>query len=395
MRPWSTWSYVAVVCGLTVAAWVSGCGFKPMMKDLQGAGGAGVTGIGGTGGPVIITGMGGTMFSTGTGGSGGTNNGMSTLDANCGARDKPAVKLLPDILLVYDASGSMNQDIMNAMCANPGCGAASKWALMAPAVNQVVAATEADVNWGLKFFASDNNCTVNATANVTVGPTRATMVASAIQGRTDAMGNVTMGSRTPTRAGVSQGAAYLMSVQEPNPKYIVLVTDGFPNCPASGNTGDDDTAGAVAAVTASAAAGMPVFVVGVATAGVTSTTGVDADQVLSMMSTAGGRPRQGTPNYYSVSNAADLVSALTALVSQAASCTFQVGPPPTSDGTTSTGFIDVFGDGTKIPRDTTHTNGWDYADPSMNSIQIFGATCDQVMAATIKSVTVTFRCIFG
>jgi hypothetical protein len=266
---------------------------------------------------------------------------------------------------------------------------------MAPAVNQAVMQTEMDVNWGLKFFASNNDCSVNAQANVTVGANRSAMIAAAIAGRTDAMGNVANGSRTPTRAGVMQGSAYLSGVQDDNPKYIVLVTDGLPNCPASGNSSNDDTAGAVAAITASAAAGIPVFVVGVATAGVVSN-GVDADQVLTMMSTAGGRPRMGTPNYYSASSAAELASALTMLVGMTNSCVFQIGPAPTTDGTTSTSYIDVFGDGTKIPRDTTRTNGWDYVDGSgQNSIQIYGSTCDQVIAGTIQNLVVTFRCVQG
>ena len=360
-----------------------GCAFNP---ERQAGDGGGV----GSGGTFYIPPIGG---ATGTGGGGGA--GHSNPDANCGARDKPANRLPPDILLVYDASGSMNEDIMNVACAAPGCGAASKWSVMAPAVNQVVSATETDVNWGLKFFASDNNCGVNATANVPVGAMSAAMVANAIQLRTDATGNVTMSSRTPTRAGVTQGAAYLNGLPSDNPKYIVLVTDGLPNCPASGNTGNDDTAGAVAAVTASAASGIPVFVVGVATAGVVSN-GVDADVTLNMMAVAGGRPRAGTPQYYSVSNQADLAAALTMLVGMANTCVFQIGPPPTADGTTSTSYIDVFGDGTKIPRDTSRMNGWDYVDGSnQNSIQIYGATCDQVTAGTITNVIVTFRCVMG
>jgi hypothetical protein len=366
----------------------AGCGFTPNGQQATG----GPSGSGNSTG-IVITGAG---ASSGTGNTGGSNNGNSNIDSNCGARDKPAARLPPDILLVYDASGSMNENIMNMSCGGAGCGAESKWAIMAPAVNQAVMQTQNDVNWGLKFFASNNDCTVNANANVTVGPMRADMIAQAIAGRTDAAGNVTNGSRTPTRAGVMQGAAYLNTVQSDNPKYIVLVTDGLPNCPASGGSSGDDTAGAVAAITAAAGGGIPVFVVGVATAGVTNSMGVNADQVLSMMSAAGGRPRAGTPNYYSASSAAELASALTMLVGMTNSCVFQVGPAPTTDGTTSTGYIDVFGDGTKIPRDTTRTNGWDYVDGSMmNSIQIYGSTCDQVIAGTIQNLVVTFRCVQG
>jgi hypothetical protein len=373
---------------LTIAAAVAfgGCGFTPSGQTATGtsSGAGNSTGI-------IITGAG---ASSGSGNNGGGNNGGgSSVDSNCGARDKPAARLPPDILLVYDASGSMNQDIMNAMCPDPGCGANSKWSIMAPAVNQSVMATEMDVNWGLKFFASNNDCTVNANANVTVGPMRAAMIAAAIAGRTDAMGNVTMGSRTPTRAAVMQGANYLMGVQDDNPKYIVLVTDGLPNCPMGGGSSGDDTAGAVAAITASNAAGIPVFVVGVATAGVMSGN-VNADQVLTMFANAGGRPRAGTPAYYSAANAAELADALRTLVGIANSCVFQIGPAPSAD--TSTTYIDVFGDGTKIPRDTTRTNGWDYVDGSnQNSIQIYGATCDAVTAGTIMNLVVTFRCIQG
>jgi hypothetical protein len=380
----STASFLA----MTTALALGGCGFTPKGAQATGAG----TGAGNSTG-ITITGAG---ASSGTGNSGGGNNtGNSSVDANCGAKDKPANRLPPDILLVYDASGSMNEDIMNVSCTAPGCGANSKWSVMAPAVNEVVSATQNDVNWGLKFFASDSTCGVNATANVPVGAGSAAMVATAIMGRTDAAGNVTNGSRTPTRAGVQQGAAYLNALPSDNPKYIVLVTDGLPNCPASGNSSNDDTAGAVAAVAASAASGVPVFVVGVATAGVVSN-GVDADVTLNMMAAAGGRPRTGTPQYYSVSNRADLVSALTMLVGMANTCVFQIGPPPTSDGTTSTSYIDVFGDGTKIPRDTSHANGWDYVDGSnQNSIQIYGATCDAVTAGTIMNVIVTYRCVQG
>ena len=62
---------------------------------------------------------------------------------------------------------------------------------------------------------------------------------------------------------------------------------------------------------------------------------------------------------------------------------------------TSTDFIDVFGDGTPIPRDTTHTDGWDYSNDAHTAIEVFGARCDGVKAGTTTNVTVTFRRIVG
>jgi hypothetical protein len=427
MFPWSKRSFLGVVCGFALAA---GCGFRAQTGVIPrgGAGGAsGVSGMagtsvagtnGGAGTRIIITGEGGTIPMTGAGGSsaGGTNGGTSTIDANCGAKDKPAMKLLPDILIVLDRSGSMNDDIKNQQCTGDGgigardCGLNSKWAKVTPAITQVVTETEMDVNWGLKFFPDNSNnsdtCSVSNTAAVPIGPANGAAVAAAITGATDTTGGVLGYQSTPTRSGVNGAVTYLKTLTTMNPKYVLLATDGLPNCAASGAGGTggrgggatgtmtDDSAGATTAVASALTAGYKTFVVGIATAGVV-TNMVNADMTLSNMANAGGLPRSGSPTYYPVSSGTELADAIRKLITQVNTCTFQVGPTPTSDGTTSLGLINVFGDGVEIKRDTTHTDGYDYADPSMNSIQIYGPTCEQVMSAGIKNVTVTFRCIFG
>jgi hypothetical protein len=111
------------------------------------------------------------------------------------------------------------------------------------------------------------------------------------------------------------------------------------------------------------------------------------------MADAGGLARAGTPTYYPVSNATDLAAAIRTLIGVAASCTFQIGPTPTDDGSTDLGKINVFGDGTEIMRDTTHTNGYDYTDDTKMSIQVYGPQCDQIMSGAIHDVAVTFVCI--
>ena len=95
-----------------------------------------------------------------------------------------------------------------------------------------------------------------------IGANSAAAIAAAIAARTDANGNVTNGSRTPTRAAEDAAVTYLRGLTDPNPKFILMATDGQPNCPASGNSSGDDTPGAIAAVTAAATAGFPTFVVG-------------------------------------------------------------------------------------------------------------------------------------
>jgi hypothetical protein len=230
---------------------------------------------------------------------------------------------------------------------------------------------------------------VGPDAQVPVGLARGADINAAISARTDAMGNVVRGGNTPTRAGVTAAASYLTGLNQPNPKSILLATDGLPSCTPDvmGPTPAEADA-AVTAIETAFSAGVPTFVVGVATM-----SDPMADMMLSRAAVAGGHPRASMPSYYSVSNTADLVAALGDIVGIVATCAFQVGPAP--NDSSSVDHIDVFGDGTKIDRDTTRTNGWDYTDASHQAIEVFGATCDAIKNATIMNVTVTFRCLIG
>jgi hypothetical protein len=367
---------------LCAALIVGGCSFTPP-KGSTGTGAS--TGSGGT--VIIIT----------AGAAGAGNNGQGGLTGNgggqqCGAVPKSSSKLPPDILIVQDASGSMDNDINDQGC-NGGmgnCGANSKWAQITPAINMVVSATEMDVNWGLKFFADGaNRCAVTAGTAVGVGPMNAAAITTAIMGRTKADGGVSNGSYTPTRKVEDAASAYLTGLTDMNPKYIVLATDGIPNCTGTSENTNADDMGAVTAVMNAAAAGIPTFVVGVATNGTT------ADTTLSNMANAGGRPRAGSPTYYPVSSTAEFVSVLTTLVGMATTCTYSVPPPPTTDGTTSRGDISVTGTspgGTPIEIPPDANNGWTYTDNTQMSIVLHGTACDQVTAGTITTVTIIFNC---
>jgi hypothetical protein len=392
---------------------ITGCGFKNAGTSTGRAGSGGSAAGGNAGG-----GAGGNTGGNGGGGTGGSG-GMwippiiidldgGASDAGpltCGNKSKTATKLPPDILIVLDRSGSMSWGIHGTdgtSCTPDGggfgmadCGANSRWALVTPAIAQVLSETDTEVNWGLKFFPETgggvgaNTCTIGNTATVPIGPGRAAEIQAAIMASTGPSGGVMGGSGTPTRSAAMGATAYMQTLTDPNPKFILLATDGAPTCPASGGmmaTGADDSAAAIDAVAATKAAGFPTFVVGIATTGTTDTT-------LSSMAVAGGLPRAGTPSYYQVSSTADLAAAIRTLIGVAGTCTFQIGPPPTDDGTTSLDKIDVTGDGKPIPHDPTKTNGYDYTDATKNQIQIYGPLCDQIMKAEITDVTVSFICI--
>ena len=368
----STFPLVATVIGLVFV----GCAFEPEATNNNDhrlntpLGSAGSFSFGGSTG-------------TGTGGSG-----TSSPDANCGDINQGATRLPPDILIVQDKSGSMGDSADGSCTSN--CGTKAKWSQVTAALNQVVGMTDQTVNWGLKFFSDNGHCGANGAPIVPVANGNAAAVASAI-------GMTKPGGNTPTRDAVSTGAAYLMGLTDTNKKYLLLATDGLPNCPAgcsltnpsSACTNTPNTAenqAATDAVAAAAAAGIPTFVIGVGMTG--------ADATLNAMAVAGGMPRSGgSTQFYSVTDTASLVNALNAILGRVASCKFDIGNAPNS--MTNVNFIDVFGDGTRIPQDTSHANGWDYTNTAHTAIEIYGPKCDAITAGTIMKVTVTFRCIIG
>jgi hypothetical protein len=171
-----------------------------------------------------------------------------------------------------------------------------------------------------------------------------------------------------------------MSLTTPNPRYMVLATDGLPNCNGADNMGDDQAT--IQAVTDLAAAGIPVFVIGVGTQDLLGGS-AGGDATLSAMAKAGGKPRAGNPSYYPVTTSADFSAALATIGGQIVSCTLQIKTPP--DPTN----IAVEADGKRVP--PSATNGWQYG-PGMKTIQLTGTWCTDYQNGTIKNVQTIFGC---
>lgn len=319
---------------LVVLLSLVGCGFAPGSPEgPTGAAAGSGTGIGsGSGGISGSTGTMGGGLSSGAAGDIGITGAAGTM--SCSQVGVGINPLPPDILIVEDRSGSMDNDQNDAMC-NNGCGANSKWALITAAINQVVSATDTTVNWGLKFFADMNpQCGVNPGVAVPVAPNSGAAVAAAITGSTKANGGVNNGSYTPTRAAMDAATAYMGTLTDPNPKYILLATDGLPNCPEGCGNGRmsctttpnaAETTNVQTAITAAQTAGFKTFVVGIATA-----SDAAANTALDSFAMAGGEPQAAEPYYYSVNNTATLVAALNMIVGKVASCTIDVSKVPAS-----------------------------------------------------------------
>ncbi len=362
-----------------------GCGFSPGPpgENASSGGSSGLTGSAGSSstGTGILSGGG---AATGAGGDVGVSGSAGSSD--CGQMNVPINQLPPDILIVQDRSGSMN-DNSNDMSCNGGCAAASKWAQVTAAINAVVTQTQAKVNWGLKFFAdTDNVCGVGNTVAVPVAANNAAAIATAITGSTSANGGVNNGSHTPTQQAEQAGAAYLGTLTDNNPKYILLATDGLPNCtPASLNIDADNSAGAATAVANAKAAGFPTFVVGIATA-----SDAMATQTLNTMATNGGEPQTGgATSYYNVTDTASLEAALDKIVGIVASCTISLATAPKGFTNVAISADDGSGKPIEIPQDAT--NGWSYG-PNMTTVVLNGTSCTNLQNGTYSNFQFYYAC---
>jgi hypothetical protein len=302
-----------------------------------------------------------------------------TEDANCQNQPFTVVAPPPDLLIVLDRSGSMNESPEGYNCRfDPTC--VSKWTQVTAAINQVVSRTEKSIRWGLKFFGNDAICGITPGASVEPALKNSAAIAAAIADPANLPA-----SRTPTRAAELSAGEYLqgLSATDTNSKFVLLATDGEPNCvEGSDDTTIDDTMAAIGSVATVKAMGFPTFVIGIATEGGT------ADMTLNSMATSGGYPLSGgTTQYYSVSTTDDLVTALNRIQTIAMGmCTYPIG---TTDPNADPTRITVTVDGVKSPRDDP--NGWHY-NPGMTSITFTGITCDYLMKGTLKTVQILYGC---
>ena len=322
-------------------------------------------------------GHGGSSIMTGSGGITGMN---------CAAVPQSVNLPSSDLLILLDTSPSMNDAPVDGAC-DGGCGTGSKWEQTTAAINAVVAQTDRTINWGLGFFGDigTSSCAVVGGPVVPVVQGASRAIAGAIAGRTSASGDLASVSPRLTRPAISEAADYFTAAPDSNRKMIVLVTDGVPGSPA---VNSDDTMATAQAIQNAGTRGFPTFVVGV---GINASTGPE-DASLQEMALAGGVPRAGSPTYYPAASTSDLVTVLNTIVASASSCVFAVPPPPNSD--VDRLHIGVSVDGTELPRDTTHANGWDFADAGGAFFQVYGPPCDALTREpAAHTVQVVFKCI--
>jgi hypothetical protein len=349
---------LAIAASIATFVAVVGCGGEPLGGHQPVAtGGTGMTASGGRG-----AGPGGELGSGGAGGG-----------PFCGESTNVIISppVPPDILILMDRSSSLNDDASEMACSG-GCGPGSKWALLSAAIDNLVTANNS-VNWGLMLYGADDACGAPTAPTVAVGSNAGSSI-------TSALGAALPGGEAPTASAISSAVAYLQSVGDVSPKYILLVTDGRSGCGSDGVAVDLAAENAVATAEAE---GFPTFVLGMAPA--TDTTALAA---LNQMAINGAESLQGGANAFYTT--ADIGMQLAPTTALASSCTMPLVGPLGPDTALVVSVTGSDGSTTLIPEN--QTDGWSFTDSTLTSITFHGSSCSDEWDGTDRQITIVYTC---
>ena len=322
----------------------------------------------------------------------------------CACADEPLVVDPPTLYFVLDRSGSMND--------------MGKWSTVRAVLGQLTVGLGDRARFAAAVFPDPT--LENCAPGRQIFPTLRGQPLPPVQGDgafgsagpidldfASSLGMIDAEGGTPTAATLQ---ALLPLVKGFGGKtYVVFATDGGPNCDASAActaalctlniesdngctpTGPDcctstpdsclDAQPSIDAVTAFAAAGIPVYVIGLP-----GNPGSDLyASLLDALATAGGTARGSEPQYYAVStyDQAALRAAMSQIAAKVAgSCTLTLdnAPPVPTE-------VNVFLDGNAIPQ--PGANGWTL---SGKTVTIHGSSCQAILDGSVIDVRVVAGC---
>ncbi len=351
-------------------------------------------------------------------GSGGEDGGLMLGDASavpsgpCGSQTIPAVENPPNISFIIDHSASMVDQL-------PGNGL-SKFENARIALSHVLKAVGHRINYGVTIFpglAGVTGCEAGDQLG-SFGPgdppsyTRENKTGPRLADLLQRLTMAGVDGGTPAAPTLVHALTTLSALA--GPTYVVLITDGAPNCnedisckagacipniegfSSSGVNCDDsfnccaptkqnpqanlscvDAQASLDAVQALADAGIRTYVVGMPGS-------EPYEALLTSMAEIGGTARQSQPEYYSVADTDALQQALIGIAASVSiSCEIQLDyEPPDPD------FVNVYFDGVLVEYDPEA--GWEWT--SDGHVAIRGTACDQLSAGDVLEVQILAGC---
>lgn len=262
-----------------------------------------------------------------------------------------------EVLFVVDRSGSMSSRTSDG---------STRWNALVSAVRSVLPPLASGLHLGLLIYPDPGSCSVPSSPQVSIRLPGATDVINALAARGPT-------GTTPTHQAIETAERYFRATATTRRRYLVLATDGAPNC--GYDSGDVTTR----IRDLRSALGVDTFVLGIP--------GTDSSlrAPLNDFARAGGRPRAGSTAFYEAGSTLEFETALRAITASAASCTYRFATRPSDPLRVTVQF-----DGRTISRD--RTGGWDYTDTSGSEIRFYGASCTQLQGGTVREVTASFNC---
>jgi hypothetical protein len=405
--PWRSLCLVPVGLVGSLIASAAGCGSAQEPGTTVSYGGTAGT----TGGSGPAAGAGGGFAGTSTGGSGigidgssaggASGTGAIDPDASCGNDIRQGGLVQVNMLVMFDRSGSMNDEINDTQ---------NRWQAASTALNaffQDPASAGMDV--ALRFFphdqpaagCNDDDCNESACAQelvpigtLTADPAPADAHEQALVAAVNAAtpGGNGQGGGTPTFAALSGAEQWATAHQAANPNertVVVFVTDGQPN-----GCNEDTNAIAALAEAARTSSGVLTYAIGISA-------GVD-DGIMDPIAVAGGTNRAIMIEDGSAQSS--LLTALQNIRGQVLSCNF-VMPPPRDPGqpidpnkvnvnyTPSSGGGPTLIGGVNSAADCSATGGWYYDNPAApTQIILCPATCTAVQSDPSPQIQVVLGC---
>ncbi len=331
-----------------------------------------------------------------TSGSGKKDAGtLGSIDDTCERATVHTALTTPEMLIVLDRSGSMSPELNDT--------GTDRWSGSVQAVDDVTASFEQQIDFGLMTFPDasgsgggdpidllagllDPSACSTGTLNVPIAPTNADAISQTL-------GSMSPGGFTPTASTLMEAYTVLNESEAGDqraisPKYVLLVTDGDPNCSDGGGGGGLAALGqldpnarqaTLDAIEMLRDAGIQTFVVGYQTAGTQFSSQLD------QMAAAGGT---GDTAHHSVSSGADLTSTFQAIAERVLSCSYQL-----DKAVSDPSYVLVTVDG-KARAYQNASDGWTLG-PDNRTVVLTGAACDDLQQGAAFTVEVLCEIVTG
>jgi hypothetical protein len=310
----------------------------------------------------------------------------------CGGSSFDISRVIPDVMIVLDRS--------NSMADSPP--APPLWETIRTAITTVTAAPrDTEIWFGLMSFPGPA-CAGLSNQCIHPGPTEVLVPVGEGAGASIAstLGGLATCGGTPIALSLQSAGAYLDTLADDHPKYVLLATDGGPNCNAALDGGTcicTNPLGGCAinnencldhertydVLDALCGRGIETFVLGMGGA-------ADWDWVMAAMAAHGC-----TGDAYAADDLTGITDVLNAIAGEVATCQFELPCAEIPDLNKVNFFYEP--GHTPIPRDTTHASGWDWVDPCeagdvTGVVEFYGVDCDNILTGAVESISAEFGC---